>query len=232
MTTKELVHGKRSTYIRKKCRCEACCAAENSYQRARYHQDLDKHRALARAHTAKYLEENRDIVNARARAANAANPEPARAKRRRHYVAHPEYYQRKDQEWRKQHPESSRVRSREGWRSWEERNPEANKAAKQRWVRTNQQAAREIVRRRRARLRCIQVVKFSAADLTRRLSMWPGCWMCGGAKEAVDHVKPISKGGAHMLSNLRPACCTCNSRKCGQWNGPRWAMALPGRAGK
>jgi 5-methylcytosine-specific restriction endonuclease McrA len=28
-----------------------------------------------------------------------------------------------------------------------------------------------------------------------------------------DHVHPLSKGGAHAISNLRPSCVHCNSRK-------------------
>ncbi|MGX7727586.1 HNH endonuclease [Rhodococcus sp. 5G237] len=36
-------------------------------------------------------------------------------------------------------------------------------------------------------------------------------------KGTVDHVKPINKGGPHMLANLRPACGPCNSRKRDQW---------------
>jgi len=28
-----------------------------------------------------------------------------------------------------------------------------------------------------------------------------------------DHVQPLSKGGAHTVDNLRPACSPCNIRK-------------------
>ena len=72
-------------------------------------------------------------------------------------------------------------------------------------------------RQRNARKRNLAIVPFTKAQLAARWSMFPGCWMCGGPKETADHVKPLSAGGAHMLSNLRPACVSCNSRKRSRW---------------
>lgn len=74
--------------------------------------------------------------------------------------------------------------------------------------------------RREAALREAPTTKFSAEDLAARLSMFAGCWICGAdisEEMHVDHVKPLSKGGPHMLSNLRPACPECNIRKGAQW---------------
>ena len=41
------------------------------------------------------------------------------------------------------------------------------------------------------------------------------CYICGVHLDVVqwDHVHPLSKGGAHVRSNLRPSCKECNSRK-------------------
>lgn len=72
-------------------------------------------------------------------------------------------------------------------------------------------------RQRNARKRNLTIVPFTKAQLEARWSMFPGCWMCGGPKETADHVKPLSAGGPHMLSNLRPACVSCNSRKRSRW---------------
>ena len=51
--------------------------------------------------------------------------------------------------------------------------------------------------------------------------MFAGCYICGipFAEVAVhlDHVKPLAKGGPHLLSNLRPACELCNLRKADRW---------------
>lgn len=45
--------------------------------------------------------------------------------------------------------------------------------------------------------------------------------MCGIADaDQADHVKPISKGGAHCLANLRPICNFWSSSKGGRWPVP------------
>jgi len=50
------------------------------------------------------------------------------------------------------------------------------------------------------------------------MSYWGNkCWMCEGPFEHVDHVKPLSKGGPHILANLRPACASCNASKNDRW---------------
>lgn len=47
---------------------------------------------------------------------------------------------------------------------------------------------------------------------------WGGkCWMCGDNASTWDHVKPLAKGGLHILANLRPACKPCNSGKKDRW---------------
>ena len=58
--------------------------------------------------------------------------------------------------------------------------------------------------------------------LDGKLAYWGWrCWINGPActedPENWDHVKPLSKGGAHMLANHRPACGHCNRRKQDRW---------------
>ena len=46
------------------------------------------------------------------------------------------------------------------------------------------------------------------------------CWICSNPYEAIDHVKPLSRGGSNFASNLRPICKQCNSLKGNQWPYP------------
>lgn len=49
--------------------------------------------------------------------------------------------------------------------------------------------------------------------------------LCDGATaDTVDHILPVASGGTHELSNLRPACRSCNSSR-----GAR--LATPGGRG-
>lgn len=78
--------------------------------------------------------------------------------------------------------------------------------------------------RRRALRRNAVVVPFTSEQMLQRLGMFRGCWICHSPAQTVDHVKPLSKGGPHMLANLRPACLSCNSRKHATWRGARAAL--------
>lgn len=72
-------------------------------------------------------------------------------------------------------------------------------------------------KQRAARQKAVAFLPFTADQLVARLSMFRGCWMCGGTADQIDHVKPLVAGGWHILANLRPACGSCNSRKGGRW---------------
>lgn len=45
---------------------------------------------------------------------------------------------------------------------------------------------------------------------------WGGCAYCGARGVALqkDCVLPISRGGRYTLSNVAPACASCNASKC------------------
>lgn len=102
------------------------------------------------------------------------------------------------------------------------RNSVAWTARNLRWRAANPDRAREIALRRIARKQEATVVLFTKEQLAEKWAYWGGkCWICNAAATATDHVKPLAKGGAHMLCNLRPICLTCNSRK-----GSRWPIDL------
>ena len=58
--------------------------------------------------------------------------------------------------------------------------------------------------------------------LAAKFQYWGGrCHLCGLAVDLKtfewDHVKPVSRGGLHVLSNLRPSHKYCNQVKSARW---------------
>lgn len=174
--------------------CKTCAAA---IQRAYYAQTLEARTRY------EYSPARRSEKNARARARYAIDPRPARSA---------------GKAWRDTNRDQARMAS----RRWYAENTDRAKAQIARWKVANRDA---VLRnslagwhRRRARLLELTCIPFTRDQLDQRMSMFGHrCWMCGGPFEHVDHVKPLSKGGAHMLCNLRPACRSCNLSKASRW---------------
>ena len=72
---------------------------------------------------------------------------------------------------------------------------------------------REAAKLRRARLAGVECT-FTVQEASELFEEYAGlCAYCQKPATAVDHVVPISQGGAHSKANLVPACKTCNSSK-------------------
>lgn len=77
---------------------------------------------------------------------------------------------------------------------------------------------REAVRRRYATRKGARAIYFTPAQLDARAAFYGHCcWMCREPMTEWDHVKPLTAGGWHCLSNMRPACRSCNARKSDTW---------------
>lgn len=94
---------------------------------------------------------------------------------------------------------------------WRQENPERARAQRM-----------DAVRRRRARLAKVTVEYFTIKDV--RMARGDDCYLCGGRinyklrfphpmSPSLDHVIPISAGGAHSLENAAMAHMECNNRK-------------------
>lgn len=82
------------------------------------------------------------------------------------------------------------------------------------WAKKNALAIRNKSHRYRARKRNNTIQTFTKDQLEQRMSIFGfKCAYCGGNFDHIDHVKALSKGGYHCLSNLRPACKKCNLEK-------------------
>jgi 5-methylcytosine-specific restriction endonuclease McrA len=111
--------------------------------------------------------------------------------------------------------ESARARK----KAWALANAEKVKAAKRAWQQANMAT---FVRASNARRRAVKLnaptVPFEPGLLRQRWDYFGGkCWICKSDADAMDHVKPLSKGGWHVPANLRPVCTPCNTRKLNRW---------------
>lgn len=190
-------------------------------------------RECQRIKGAEWYDANREKAVADSRAWNLAHPERAREAVRR--------YQAKEsskelQRWRyantaygdrarargKVYREQNREQVTARVAAWRAANPERTNRNKRNWAAAHPEYTREFARlksaRRRAMKRETTTSRFTVQQLASRLEYYGGrCWMCGAPWAQWDHVKPLSRGGAHMLANLRPACSSCNISKGAQW---------------
>ena len=74
---------------------------------------------------------------------------------------------------------------------------------------------REKSKRRKAQNRGQTPVQIPVAALRQRFNEFGNCCAyCGGNGDMqIEHLEPISKGGAHDIGNIVPACASCNTNK-------------------
>lgn len=127
------------------------------------------------------------------------NGDMIRARRKARYKAYPEVGRANSRRYRQNHLEECREYCRQ-------------------YMREHHLEAKERIHKRRALILESTVVPITAAMIRQKFTYWGNrCWICGKPAQTIDHVKPISKGGPHILANLRPACLTCNIRKNAKW---------------
>jgi hypothetical protein len=236
--------GTANTYSRLKCRCDACSLAKRQIsdrhyaknkteiiarsrqwqkknpervkegKRRRRQEDPEKHRAADK----RQRERNPEKVAESYRKYYYANQEARRQQRIEYYYKNRDVTLEKMREAYALNPEVHREKS----RRWRELNPEKAAETDARWHRANIAKVLEKNRRRHARKKAATVVPHTVEQLAQRMAYYGNrCYLnldgCAGHFEHIEHVKPISKGGAHMLCNLRPSCANCNLRKSAKW---------------
>lgn len=112
----------------------------------------------------------------------------------------PERSARISKAWRAKNRERVR-QNREQWRT---RNPD-----KVKWYRRRDQVRHRTIRKQAKR------IPYTAQQLQQRWQEFDNtCAYCGVSENlTVDHFVPLSKGGIDAISNIIPACHSCNSRK-------------------
>lgn len=92
-----------------------------------------------------------------------------------------------------------------------EQNKETYKSRTSKYKKDNPQKYKEYAHRRRAAKKSVPVELFTIQDI---FTMYGSlCFYCGDVYEHLDHYIPLSKGGSHTLSNVRPSCKGCNLSK-------------------
>jgi 5-methylcytosine-specific restriction endonuclease McrA len=90
------------------------------------------------------------------------------------------------------------------------------RAAAQAWRDAHPELARAKYLRRHARRRGAPIRDLTAAQWQAIKDHFDHCCVyCGRHMQRLtqDHIIPLSKGGSHTMSNIVPACQSCNSRK-------------------
>lgn len=214
-------------------RCSECSAAHKKLKAREYYL---AHREEALAAAKRVYEADPVGINARKKAARLAWDDNKIAleteKKRQRYAERVHYHRARNAEWREKNRDYHRAQA----RAWAAKNPErvrqngiarrlradpeARAAILREWHKSNPDKVRAARLRRKAALASVLTIGFTAEELATRMAYFGNkCWMCSGPFEHVDHVKPLSKNGPHCLSNLRPACASCNISKKDRWFG-------------
>lgn len=208
---------------------KTCIACGRKLAASAFAPNLNQCRDCRRAYVRRWTKENADRVKAKKREYYERHREHTLDRMKKYYADNREEVRERNRDWQarnRAHVSSYKAsyylqnidREKAQRRQAYAANREEAKARVKRWQQENRARRSEYSRRRRARLKVGSYGRPTEAALQAKAAMWGNrCWMCGGPFTEFDHVKPLSKGGAHVLANLRPACKPCNSSKRDAW---------------
>jgi 5-methylcytosine-specific restriction endonuclease McrA len=184
-------------FYARRASCKACVR-----QKSREYHDANREKRMVQS--AAWRERNLEQHRENARAYYRANKDRHRLTALRWSRDNPDYYREFNARWYRENRDHVLERIR------------AYRAARPDWARMK---SRLDAHRYAARKAKAFTLPFTADQLAARLAFYGGmCWICHVEPGVeVDHVKPLSKGGPHILANLRPACRSCNGSKSNRW---------------
>ena len=157
-----------------------------------------------------------------------ANREAIRAKHRDYYIKHSEEIRARVKIYGKEHRaqcaarnKAYRIKYKEKFiaydKAYRAKHKQRIKAVLSKWHKDNPEKVREAKFRRRAHEHEVSGYATAEQVAARREVFGNRCYICGEEAEAMDHVKPLAKGGANWPCNLRPICKLCNCSKQAKW---------------
>jgi 5-methylcytosine-specific restriction endonuclease McrA len=165
----------------------------------------------------RYEHECRDCINARDRQFRKDNPELVRAKKRAKYAANQSHYQTRGREdyWKRR--DKSRARATQRRQENLELVRAQDRAIAKRWRANHPFESRAWPKKRRAIKRAAKIETITKKQIDDLFAEQRGCCaICKkklGKKRHIDHIEPLSKGGAHEIKNLQILCPPCNLTK-------------------
>ena len=119
--------------------------------------------------------------------------------------------------YRLRHREKIRVVNRTKSQNHRQKHPERASASEKKWRQSNHEKVNSFAKTRRSRKANAPVNDFTHTQwVALQMAFDHRCAYCGIRAKAhltQDHITPLSKGGSHTLSNIVPACKSCNSKK-------------------
>lgn len=174
----------------------------------------------ARADRRLYASKNQEKQRASHRRWRLNNPEKVRAiqaRWRSRFAAAARLRRQKDRkaalERERRYRDKRRSSINEYSRTYRMKNKASVSEGLKKWKAKNRFRVLESIRRRYAAKRTSQVGRVSYAAIYERDNGI--CHLCGEKPDKIhfDHVVPLSKGGAHVESNIKVACARCNLKK-------------------
>jgi 5-methylcytosine-specific restriction endonuclease McrA len=191
----------------------------------RYNLTHTQERRLAkRAYNAAHAEERKAYATAHYKTQDAASTEKQKIYGKAYYEAHREERKAYSIAYGNAHAEQCKNYARtyyathkEEHKAYSEAHAEHRKVCRSFYRKENPEKARAVDQRARAKRTQAPVNDFTAQQWREMQAAYEHrCVYCGKrgkGKLTMDHIQPLSKGGSHTLSNIVPACKSCNSRK-------------------
>lgn len=156
----------------------------------------------------------------------ANHKETSKERARAWHADHREFANERSRRWRNENLEAAKQHDRDRYllrrdesiaraSKWQQNNPIKARQKQNRWRKENPEKFHGQISRRQAKEKGASRNDLTAADwLIIKKQFGFRCAYCGEKKPLTrDHIIPLSKGGGHTLSNIVPACRSCNSKK-------------------